>query len=184
MSIDWRRARGLSLIEQIIFIVVISIGVVGLLASFNRAVQDSADPMVTRQTLAVAESLLEEILQQPFTWCDPDDPNAASAMGFGDCTAGMAQSGVTPVPGGESRNGGPGAVFDHVADYGGYGQGAASDAIGGQVMDGYATQVTITQAGAAFGLANDAVLRVTVRVTRGPESLDVTGYRFRYAPRY
>jgi len=44
MSIDWRRARGLSLIEQIIFIVVISIGVVGLLASFNRAVQDSADP--------------------------------------------------------------------------------------------------------------------------------------------
>ena len=55
------RHQGFTLIEVIIFIVVVSAGLVGILAVSNAVVQSSADPMVRKQAVAIAESLLEEI---------------------------------------------------------------------------------------------------------------------------
>lgn len=68
-----RRQSGFSLIEVIIYIVVVSIGLVGILLVMNTVVKSSADPMVRKQAVALADSILEEILLKNFT--DPDGTN-------------------------------------------------------------------------------------------------------------
>jgi MSHA pilin protein MshD len=62
--------RGFSLIELVFFIVVVSVGLAGVLSVMNVVVKPSADPMVRKQVVALAESILEEILQKEFA--DPD----------------------------------------------------------------------------------------------------------------
>jgi len=66
------RQRGFTLIELIIFIVVVSVALAGILLVMNTVVKSSADPMVRKQSIAIAESLLEEILLKEY-----DDPNGA-----------------------------------------------------------------------------------------------------------
>lgn len=58
--------RGLSLIELLIAIVILSIGLVGILAMLRVTTARSADPLVTKQTVAVADALMEEILSRDF----------------------------------------------------------------------------------------------------------------------
>ena len=69
--------RGVTLVELIVFIVVVGTAAMGVLLAIDVAARSSADPMIQKQALAVAESLLEEVQLQPFTYCDPDDPNAS-----------------------------------------------------------------------------------------------------------
>lgn len=58
--------RGASLVELIMFIVIIGIALVALLAVMNMVTKGSADPMIHKQALAIAESLLEEVELQDF----------------------------------------------------------------------------------------------------------------------
>jgi MSHA pilin protein MshD len=58
------RQRGISLIELIMFIVIVSVGVAGILVVMNQVMRDSADPLLRKQALAIAESMLEEIQLQ------------------------------------------------------------------------------------------------------------------------
>src|SRR6266850_855143 len=87
--------RGLSLIELVMFIAIVGISIAGVLVVFNQAIRGSADPLVRKQAAAIAESLLGEVLMQPFTWCDPqdaaNDPNNPPASGAA-CTGGVAGS--------------------------------------------------------------------------------------------
>lgn len=68
-SCRWTQ-RGFTLIELIIFIVVVSVGMAGILAVMNTSVMSSADPMIRKQAAVLADSILEEVLQKPYT--DPD----------------------------------------------------------------------------------------------------------------
>jgi MSHA pilin protein MshD len=68
-----RRHSGFTLIELIIFIVVVSAGLAGILSVMNTTVKSSADPMVRKQAIALAESVLEEVLQKAYA--DPDGTN-------------------------------------------------------------------------------------------------------------
>ena len=56
--------RGISLIELIMFIVIISIAVAGILLVMNKVIGHSADTLVRKQALAIADSFLEEIQLQ------------------------------------------------------------------------------------------------------------------------
>ncbi len=60
------KQRGISLIELIIFIVIISVALTGILLVMNQVTAHSADPLVRKQALAAAESLMEEIQLQDF----------------------------------------------------------------------------------------------------------------------
>jgi MSHA pilin protein MshD len=194
MSIEQWAQRGITLIEQIVFIVVVSVGVVGLMSVMGPMVRHSADPMVTKQSLAIAEALLNEVLHQPFTWCDPDDANIATATSYTGCAvAANAQNVLGPTPSGETRNGGVGAVLDNVRDYHGFKMDDFADPSGSFIVSGYRAEVAVAEAGGVFGLASDVALAVTVTVCRttspssdcaGRESFVLTGYRFRYAPRF
>jgi len=78
-SLTWPTQRGVSLLELIAFIAIVGAALAGVLSVLNVTVAHSADPMVRKQMLAIAESLLEEVESQPFTVCDPTDNNAATA---------------------------------------------------------------------------------------------------------
>ena len=179
MSTRFSVQRGITLIEQIMFMLIVSVGVVGLISALSTITKSSADPMRTKQMVAIAEGLLNEILHQPFTWCDPDDQAASTALSYAGC-ADPQNTGTHGA--GESRLTG---TFDNVEDYGGYTATDIPDATGNNTMSGYGARVTITPVGTALGLVdNRAALSVTVTVTHGTESFALTGYRFRYAPRY
>ena len=176
-----RPPRGLSLVELILFIVVVSAALAGVLSVFLPATAASADPMQRRQALAIAESLLEEVQLMPFTYCDPDDANLESATSNAGC-ASLVQ-GIGPNAG-ETRSGSP--QFDNVGDYHGYAMSGVVDlnnsAIGGLGGYGASVAVAATALGSITAASGDA-LRITVTVTApGGTSIVLDGVRTRQAP--
>lgn len=182
MTEAWRgrRTRGFSFVELLVFITVVGIAVTGLLAVYGQTVRRSADPVVRKQALAIAESLLEEILAKPFTYCDPDDPDADTAASLADCSAVEA-----PGPeSGETRGTGL-TPFDNVNDYDGLTLAGISDVTGAAVpgLAGYSAAVQVQPAGVFNGIPNGETLRVTVTVTGpGEHRVVLEGYRTRHAP--
>lgn len=184
MCIDRRHhQRGVTLIELIMFIVIVSVALVGVLTVFNVTTRSSADPMIRKQMLAIAEAVLDEVQSQPFTWCDPDDPAATTATGAGGCTA--APNGAAEGIGAETVTGNTDArlsatsPFDNVSDYDGA---AITTTITGTPMPaGFSAAVTVAQAALSTIAAADALL-ITVTVTRGGDSVVLEGYRARHSP--
>jgi MSHA pilin protein MshD len=95
----------LSLIELVMFIVIVSVGIVGILSVMNVTTKASADPMVRKQAAALADSILEEILLKEYadpdgganvvesgrdTYDDVDDFNGKSNALFTDLPAGLS----------------------------------------------------------------------------------------------
>lgn len=147
-----KRADGFTLLEVIIFIVVVSVGMVGILSVMNTSVKSSADPMARKQALAIAESTLEEILQKEFT--DPDGTSAGEA--------GRAD-------------------WDNVADYAGYSTTGIFDPAGVAVpgLNAYNLAVTVLAAASADNASLNSVgaLKVTVSVTGPGGTIALVGYR-------
>lgn len=182
---SWRSGSqaGLSLIELVMFIVIVGIGVAGILSVLNLTAQKSADPMIRKQMLAAAESLLEEVELMPFTYCDPDDPAVLTALNPAGC---VTAEGTTTIPAGEGR--GTAAPFDNVGDYGGTTgtltisplTDVSNSSIG--MLAGYSATVNVaTSALGGIAAADSLLITVTVTASTG-ESLALSGYRTRYAP--
>lgn len=184
--------RGLSLVEQIVFIVVVGVAVAGVIAALTVSTRGSADPVIRKQALAIAEALLEEVQLQPFTYCDPDDPAAAAALNTAGCTAGGAEAigaeGAAPY-GPETRTGAA-TPFDNVNDYNAFGMTGMTDIAGNAIagLGSYTATVAVSAqgipaAGAAPAIPVDEALLVTVTVA-GPGNISavIHGYRTRYAP--
>jgi MSHA pilin protein MshD len=189
-----KRNRGFSLVELVVFIVIVTTAIAGVVGALSWMSGHSADPLARKQAIAIAESLMQEIQQMPFTYCDPDDPNAATATGYGNCTNAQNANLNGPTPANESRYSAS-DPFDNVADYGGFtmpGGGCASICRIGSTasipgLTAYSAAVAISQAGgtAPFtGMAADAVLKIVVTVT-GPANTTIrlTGFKVRYAPK-
>ncbi len=186
-----RRVRGLSLIELIMFIVIVGAGLAGILGVMNFTTRASADPLIQKQALAIAEAYLEEVLAMPFTYCDPDDANAATAESTGAvnpadptrCATNLETNLVPENMGGLETRGSTTLPFDNVNDYNGLAGVPAN--LDGTVISGLgAYQVSVEVVAEALGTVTAAEsLRVTVTVT-GPAATTVRldGYRTRYAP--
>lgn len=179
------RQLGLTFIELIFFIVIVTVGLAGILLVLNQTSSRSADPMVRKQMLAIAESVLEEVRLQAHTYCDPDDPNAATATSATGCTGGAGgpndQLATAPTPG-ETR-GNPTTPFDNVMDYNGANNITKSLA-GVAFPPGYSARVDVrsdTLGGIGVATPGEA-LRISVTVIRGADTVVLEGYRTRYAP--
>lgn len=175
-----QRPRGLSLIELLLFIVVVGIALSAMLKVFVTATTASADPMIYRQQLAIAESLLREVELMPFTWCDPTDPNFEAATSAAGCS-------IPEVSGpevGQTRYG-PSNFFNNVNDYAGFSMSGIRDIANNAVagLSGYGASVTVSDAALDNVAAGEAV-KITVTVTAPSGSpISLQGWRTRYAPK-
>lgn len=149
------KQRGISLIELIMFIVIISIAVAGILLVMNKVTGHSADTLVRKQALAVAESLLEEIELQGLSGV-----GCAGTLG-----ADAPRSGVSAV-----------------CDYAGYSTTAgirdfSTNALVTNLTNYNVTSVTVDNTLAWAGIAAGSAVVITVSVTGPGGLIELTGYR-------
>ncbi|MCX7156858.1 MAG: type II secretion system protein [Rhodocyclales bacterium] len=181
-----RRQRGLTLIELIVFIVIVSTALVGVLTVLNFTAKSSADPVIRKQMLAVAEAVLEEVMLQPFTWCDPDDPQAATATSNTPAIAtGCTSAATVEAIGAETVSGNTDTrlsatyPLDNVSDYNAV---PISTGITGTALPaGYSVSVAVEQS-SLNGIAATESLMITVTASHGGESITLQGYRTRHSP--
>ena len=190
------RQRGVSLVELIMFIVIVSVALAGILLVMNVTTRGSADPLIHKQSLAIAESILEEIELMPFTFCDPDDATASTATGAGtgagECTIRIENLGLDTAFGAQPANETRYSLtspFDNVNDYHNFSMPAnsilditgANTGVNGYTLDPIIISTIATLPGIALA---DDVLQIRVSVT-GPDGVAVVldGIRTRYAPR-
>jgi MSHA pilin protein MshD len=191
-----RRQRGVTLIEMILFIVIVSVALVAILGVMTLTTSNSADPVRRKQALILAEGLLEEVERAGFSYCDPADPDADNPdkiLGSSaNCTIPEAWGQLAPETAASGR------PYDNVNDYVSAANvptaafdagGALADANGNALnLTGYTATLTIRPAalngiGADGGTAADTdVLRITVHIDYDGQSLELDGYRTRYAP--
>lgn len=151
-----RRQRGISMIELIMFIVIVSIAVTGILLVMNQVTAHSADPLIRKQALAAAESLLEEVELQDFI----------SAAG--------ATNAVTQA----NRV----SEYHIVSDYNGFNT-TGIFPVSGAVIAGlgsYSANVAVANA-ALSGIVAGSAVQITVTVT-DPQGnpVQISGYRTAY----
>jgi len=151
------KQRGISLIELIIFIVIISVALTGILLVMNQVTRHSADPLIHKQALAAAESLLEEIELQDFisqsgVTVAVTQANRASAYHIVNDYNGFATTGIHPVSG-------------------------VTPIVG---LENYNVNVAVTNE-ALNGIAAASAVRIAVTVT-DPQGTAITidGYRTAY----
>lgn len=175
----FRKQHGISFIELIMFIMIVSVAVAGVLLTLNTTVKASADPMTQKQALSVAEAILDEIALRPITRCDPDGPDPDGPGGPAPCAI---TEGIGPE-GGETRYSAT-TPFDNVNDYNGFSMSPINDAENNAVpgLASYTATITVANTAIVGVNAGDALL-VTARVT-GPGSnpdVSVSSVRVRYA---
>ena len=156
---------GFTLIEVIIFIVVVGAGMAGILSVSTNVVKSSVDPIVRKQALAIADSIMEEILQKEF--CDPGTVNR---------TTSPPTCGVQTV---EAAR----ADMNDVNDYNNQTQTLFNSASAGGwpvALDGYVVSIAVVNDTTVVGTASVPARRVTVTVSRGTESVALVGYRGNY----
>ena len=152
-----KRMAGVTLIELIVAIVIISAALAGLVGAFTQANRASADPVITQQMLAVGESMMEEVLLKPFTINTEAAPTRAQFNDVRD--------------------------FDSVDDANyGYASTGIKDIDGAAIagLERYNVNVRVNVNGVVLpGVAAGDVLRVTVTVSNGTQQLALTGWRTR-----
>jgi len=141
---------GVTLVELILSMVIISIALTGIFTVMNLTVRHSADPVIQHQSISIAESYLEEILLQSY---------------------------INPTGGytGVDRS-----QFDDVDDYNGLSDTGVRDSLGNSVaiLANYnvsvsvSTPVTLTDGVLAK--------KITVSVSGIGNNLKLIGYRVNY----
>ncbi|TAJ78945.1 MAG: pilus assembly protein MshD [Gallionellaceae bacterium] len=158
-----RDQKGVSLIELIIFIVIISVALTGILLVMNQVTAHSADPLIHKQAIAAAESLLEEIELQDF----------------------VSQSGVTACPTGPNpvTQANRASQYHIVCDYNGFNTTGLFPVSGVAPIVGlenYNASVAVANA-ALGGIVAGSAVRITVTVTDPQNNtIALDGYRTAY----
>ncbi|MFL6709161.1 MAG: type II secretion system protein [Massilia sp.] len=182
------RQRGVTLVELVLFIVVVSVAVAGILQVLQSSTAASADPLRRKQALMIAEALLEEVQLAQYTFCDPASPDASTATSTAACT-------IPERFGQESAGSRP---YDNVNDYAAAANtpiaafnagGVLADANGvPMAVNGYSASLTLIPeslgdiASNAGAVDVGEVLRISVTVSYDNQKLVLDGYRTRYAP--
>ena len=152
-----RSPRGFTLAEMILLIVVVSVGLAGIALSLQQAAFGSSDPVVEKQVVAIAESLMEEILLLPYS-----TPSGEAAQ---------------PYSGGGTR-----ATFNSVDDWAGFTTTGIQD-IEGTALPSLSQYGISPVAVTATTLNSQTAKLITVTVT-GPSNhqFKLDGYKLNYVP--
>jgi MSHA pilin protein MshD len=156
--------RGLTLIELVASIVIISVATIGLMAAVTAAVGRSADPMIQNQATAIGVAYMEEITLAPL--CDPaynPDGNASTTCrnecNTNPCSGGCGGS----VFGAEAGR----SAYDDVCDYNGLSDSGAKDRQGNALtgLSGYTVNASVLD-GSGISLGSPALTAASGRVVR------------------
>ncbi len=139
---------GVTLVELILSIVIISIALTGILTVMNLTVSHSADPVVRHQSISIAESYLEEILLQSY-----DNPT-------------NGYSGVDR------------SQFDDVDDYNGLNNTGVEDQLGDSVVTLANYNVSVSVSTPVMLDDGIKAKKITVNVSGLGSGLKLVGYRF------
>lgn len=158
-----RPSCGFSLIEALVFIVIVSVALAGVLSVMNLTTVHSADPLIRKQAIVVAESLLEEITQHNFS---------APVGGFSGAASQANRS-----------------MFDDIGDYNGFATTGifpidSTTVIPALALYNASVSVVDTTLGPAGAeIPAGSVKLITVTIT-GPDSVPIvlSGYRSAYGP--
>jgi MSHA pilin protein MshD len=146
------RQRGVTLVELLVSIVIVSIAIGGILGVLSMTTAASADPMIRHQAAAIAEAYLEEIMLKPFS--DPDGLDGEGAR----------------------------ADFDDLDDYDGLVDLGARNQFGTAIaaLASYNVGVSVSPSSGFAGIPAADALRVDVVVTH-PNDINfvLSGYRTR-----
>lgn len=137
-----RDTSGFSLVELVVAIVVISISLTGTLLVVDSTTRRSAYPLLERQSIAIGEAYLEEILQK--NYLDPDDGS------------------VCPAP--ETSR----ALYDNLCDYDGLAETGARDQSGVGItgLENYRVEIAVDRSASLGGISGSSeVLRIDATVT-------------------
>ena len=146
-----RPARGFTLPEALLAVVVLGVGLSGVMLAFGSVARHSADPVLRKQMLAAAQELMEEISLKPYA-------TAANA-----------------APAGCARD-----TYNDIADYHGYSSTGVCtvDGVAIAKLAGFSVGVSVA-AGTLAGVAAARV--ITVTVSNAGETLQLVGWRTDYA---
>lgn len=149
------RAQGITLIETLMFIVVVSIALTSLISVFNQNVTNSVDPVIRMQAMEKAQALMEEILARKFDENTPTGGVPACGTSAGAACAGIAGD----------------TDYDDVGDYHGFTQSSGP----------FSLEVSVVSAGGDLGLASADARRVSVSV-QGPDgkTLVLSAYKVNF----
>lgn len=149
------KQSGLTLVELIIAIVIVGVAFVGMMTVYSSLMSRSSDPMIYQQSLAIADSYMEEIASKDFP-----------ASFAGTCPSPPANR----------------AEYLSVCDYHGFNETVIKDVAGNDLgLNGYGVSVTVAASGTTLSIPNNDALLVTVMVSHPlGDSLTVSGYRTRY----
>lgn len=143
------------MIELIVFMAVISIGLVALLNQFNQAVIRSADPLVQLRALECAQGKLDQIMARKFDEATPVGgvpPCGSAEVGAVSCLGIVADS-----------------DFDDVGDFNN-----TTDTS----WEGCTIAVSVVEAGSELGLPQLQARRITVTAnSRGGGQIAISAYR-------
>ncbi|HEX5637530.1 MAG TPA: prepilin-type N-terminal cleavage/methylation domain-containing protein [Gammaproteobacteria bacterium] len=156
---NFHHAKGFTLMEMIVAIVVLTAAVSGILFAFLQNTARSADPMIRQQAIIIAQAYLEEIMLKPY-----NDPNGGET---GSCEEGAGNR----------------IQYDDVADYNCVNDNTgAIDQFGNSLAGLGAYNVTVAVTDANMGAPAVAARRVNVTVTHDtiPVNIAITGYRTSY----
>ena len=146
---------GFTLIETIVFMVVISIALVALVRVFTQSVANGAnvDPIIRTRALELAQAQMDEIIARNFDEATP--PGGIPAC---NSSLGIACAGVSPD-----------GDFDDIGDYNG------NPTLGGGA---YNVNVSVADAGGDLGLTATNARLVTVTVSMpGGDTVTLASYR-------
>ena len=84
-AVSMNNVKGFSLIEIIVFIVVFTIGVIGLMTLFYNTMGKTSDPMIRLKGIQVAQAVMDEILTRKW---DELTPNGGGQIVFTNSSIG------------------------------------------------------------------------------------------------
>jgi MSHA pilin protein MshD len=102
-------ARGFTLVELVIAIVIVALSAAAILGLYSQIAVTSADPLLRAQARAIAEAYMDEITLARYE--NPDDPSAENGNG-GESGQACGTGGSSDVAEGEDRG-----TYDDVWDY-------------------------------------------------------------------
>ncbi|UZE95778.1 type IV pilus modification PilV family protein [Alkalimarinus alittae] len=165
---SFRVQSGMTLVEMVISIVLISIAVTAVLSAFSTTMGRSSDSLWKNKSLKLAQLYLDEILSKKYDSSTP----------LGGVPASTTITCPIPAGGGGNR-----ALYDNVDDYNGIND-SPPKLVSGALANytGYSVQVSVACAGNEVGIAdNSKAKRITVSITPPNQSpMPFSVYRGNY----